>query len=106
MFSLLDEILKDLFVPQRIHGAPEALVLEAQELVGLNSSPSRRYSLVISRSRGQRRRWRARASEAPSGLLPGDCWRRAGPTSATVSNAGFVMNRSNKAVNYSFEVIT
>ena len=67
-----------------------------------------RYSLVISRSRGQRRRWRAPVSEAPSGLLPGDCWRRAGPTSATVSNAGCVMNRSNKAVqiNYSFEVIT
>src|SRR5262249_40733274 len=47
MFSLLDEILKDLFVPQRIHGAPEALVLQAQELVGLDQPLERRLNQFL-----------------------------------------------------------
>ena len=45
--SLLDEILKDLFVPQRIHGAPEALVLEAQELISLDQPLERRLNQFL-----------------------------------------------------------
>src|SRR6476659_8046608 len=45
--ALLDHVLEDLLVLQRVHRAPETFMLEGKQLIGLDQPPERRLDQLI-----------------------------------------------------------